>query len=115
MQEAWPGQTKLVVTLQKEAVNHRVTTVWESEHSENSCVCVFTYRPGFASVLTAWALSNAAVLSVPVPQQQGGISGARQDVAVSSDVRLGASQTRHHITMPKHYLSQFACKREKNK
>ena len=36
MQEAWPGQTKLVVTLQREAVNHTLTTVWESEHSENT-------------------------------------------------------------------------------
>ncbi len=81
MQEAWPGQTKLVVTLQREAVNHTVTTVWESEHSENThvcvCVCVRAHISGWlACVLTAWALSNAVVLSVPVPQQQGGISGA---------------------------------------
>lgn len=80
MQEAWPGQTKLVVTLQREAVNHTVTTVWESEHSEitrvHVCVCVLTHQGWFACVLTAWALSNTVVLSVPVPQQQGGISGA---------------------------------------
>lgn len=74
------------------------------------CVCVRSHYGQVFCVLTAWALPNAAVLSVPVPQQQGGISGAWQNVAVSSDVRLRASQTCHHVTMPKHYLSQFACK-----
>lgn len=74
------------------------------------CVCVLTHQGWFACVLTARALSNTVVLSVPVPQQQGGISGARQDVAVSTDVRLRASQTRHHVTVPEHDLSQFACK-----
>lgn len=56
-------------------------TVGECERLEDRRVCVLLGR-----VLTAWALSYAAVLSVPVPQQQGGISGARQDIAVSSDV-----------------------------
>lgn len=27
MEEVWPGQTKLVVTLQREAVNHTATAV----------------------------------------------------------------------------------------
>lgn len=63
-----------------------------------------------AAALTAWALSDAVMLSVPVPQQEGGVPGARQDVAVSPDVRLGSGQTRHHVTVPEHNLSQFACK-----
>lgn len=76
------------------------------------CVCERVAKP--AQPLTAWALSDAVVLSIPVPQQQGGISGAGQDVAVSSDVGLRASKARHHVTVPKHYLSEFACK-EKTK
>lgn len=85
-------------------VNH--TTVRESEHRED------TQAP--AAGLTAWALSDAVVLSVPVPQQQGGIPGARQDVAVPTDVRLGPGQTGHHVTVAEHDLSQFACKSKKN-
>lgn len=58
MQEAWPGQTKLVVTLQREAVNHRVTTVWESEHSRGVCVCVCTHCRGSLRCCSAFHSST---------------------------------------------------------
>lgn len=63
-----------------------------------------------AGVLTARTLADAIVLPVPVPQQEGGVPGARQDVAVPPDVRLGAGQARHHVAVPEHNLGQFACK-----
>lgn len=107
---------KLVVTLQRDAVNHTVRTVCEGESSEDrrTCmcgrVCVFSGR-----ALTAWALPDAAELSVPVPQQQGGVSGARQDVAVSADVRLGAGEARHHVPVSEHDLRQLPCRQRKEK
>ena len=58
-------------------------------------------------VLTARALSDAAVLAVPVPEQQCGVSGARQHVAVPPDVGLRPGQTRHHVTVTKHDLGQL--------
>lgn len=113
-EEAWAGQMKLVVTLQREAVNHTVRTVCEGESSEDrrTCLCVrVCVFPGRA--LTARALSDAAVLSVPVPEQQGGVSGARQNVAVAADVRLGAGEAGHHVPMPEHDLRQLPCRRQK--
>lgn len=49
------------------------------------------------------------VSSTPVPQKQGGISGAGHDVAVSSDVGLRPGQTRDHIPVAKNNLGQLSC------
>lgn len=54
--------------------------------------------------LCAGALSNTAVLAIPVPEQQCGISGARQHVAVPPNVGLRPGQARHHIPVAKHDL-----------
>lgn len=79
-----------------------VTTVWAAR----VCVCVCV------GLLTGGTLADAVVLAVPVPQQQGGVPGARQDVAVAADVGLGASQTRDHVAVAEHDLGQLACRSE---
>lgn len=55
-------------------------------------------------------VSDNVVPPAPVPQQQRGISGTRDDVAVATDVRLGSGQTRHHVPVTKDDLGQLACK-----
>lgn len=53
-------------------------------------------------------VSDNVVPPTPVPQQQGGISGAGDDVAVTADVRLRPGQTRHHVPVTKDDLGQLA-------
>lgn len=96
-----PGQTQPVVTSRSKAVNHQSPLSAE-------CVCVRVCV--FVGLLTGRTVSDAVVFAVPVPQQQGGVPRARQDVAVAADVGLGASQTRHHVAVAEHDLGQLACK-----
>lgn len=64
---------------------------------------------GTFSILTVIGIvSNNVVPPAPVPQQQGGVSGTGDDVAVASDVRLRSGQTRHHVPVTKDDLCQFA-------
>lgn len=53
-------------------------------------------------------VSNNVVPPAPVPQQQGGIPGTGDDVAVPADVRLRSGQTRHHVPVTKDDLRQLA-------
>lgn len=53
-------------------------------------------------------VSDDMVPPTPVPQQQGGISGTRDDVAVTADVRLRSGQARHHVPVTKDDLCQLA-------
>ena len=92
-------------------------------NEEKVCVCVFVKRVGRkyvsvcvgneGKVLTSGVFSDAVVFAIPVPEQQGGVPGARQHVAVAADVRLGARQTRHHVPMAKHDLRKFPCQTHK--
>lgn len=56
-----------------------------------------------------WVVSYDVVSSAPVPQKKSGISGARHNVAVPSDVGLWPSQTRHHVPVAKNDLGQLSC------
>lgn len=102
MQEARSGQMKLGYFTERGRKSHshdcqdkRSARVLGESSSGRADACA----------LTAWRFSDAAELSVPVPQQQGGISGAWQDVAVSTNVWLGAGKAGHHVPMAKHNLS----------
>lgn len=55
-------------------------------------------------------VADDMVSPTPVPQQKSCIPGPRNNVAVSSDVRLWSGQTCHHIPVAKDYLRQLALK-----
>ena len=60
-------------------------------------------------------VSDDVVPSAPVPQKKSGVSGARHDVAVSSDVGLGPGQTRNYVPVAEHDLGQLSWEEEEER
>lgn len=53
-------------------------------------------------------VSDNMVSPAPVPQQEGGVPGTGDDVAVAPNVGFWPGQTRHHVPVTKDDLGQLA-------
>ena len=70
--------------------------------------CGGVWRGMWCGVLTAVVAQDVLLFSVPVPHEHGAVLRASHHVAVLVDVRLGASNARHHVKVAVHHLTDLS-------